>query len=147
MKIESIYHIEAFSMFSDDRLPTVRAVVSFIQTVVKKVWQATTLSNKTAYSKSPNMRSIPSLLVYNSLNVLFATLTSYINRAVIQFRIVSMILWNIYGGRITGPCIWWLTPKTGGGGGMKFWYWLVLGYWLRLGWGKYGCWVGWGFCI
>lgn len=92
MKIESIYHIEAFSMFSDDRLPTVRAVVSFIQTVVKKVWQATTLSNKTAYSKSPNMRSIPSLLVYNSLNVLFATLTSYINRAVIQFRIVSMIL-------------------------------------------------------
>lgn len=79
MKIESVYHIETFCMLSDDRLPTIRTVVVFVEAVIKKIWQATTLSNKAAYGESPNMRNVPSLLVYNSLNVLFAALASNIN--------------------------------------------------------------------
>lgn len=78
-------------MLSDDRLSASGAVVSFVQTVIEKVWNAAALADKTANGKGPHMCNVTSFLVDYSLNRLFAALTSDSDWGVVHFGVVSEI--------------------------------------------------------
>lgn len=78
-------------MFSDDGLSTVGAIVCLIETIVNEERHTTALSDKTANRKCPCIRDVSRFLVYDCLNVLFATLATNIDRVVIHFGVVAKV--------------------------------------------------------